>query len=113
MKKYLIAVCGTFLLSMAGLILVKAGYYTGPNNSLYVSTNTGWLWLEATLSNNTEEHWKTVYVQEGDEGSWSAFVEPSVHSVTHRDSRGILESQYSYVNPCWKFSEYGSRSCRS
>ena len=102
MKKYLTVICCAVFLSVAGFVAVRAAYYTGPRNSLYVETRTGWLWSEGTLSNDSEQHHKKLYVQVGNEGSRSTLVDPSVHSVTHKDSKGLFEKDFAMINPCWK-----------
>lgn len=102
-KRYLIA---AFLFLVVGLMAVKAGYTCGPNNHLYVETKAGWLWIEGTVSNYGEEIRKQVCAREGNQGSCSAMVDAQVHSVTHRDSRGIFEQQYSEVWACWSYNGY-------
>lgn len=96
-----------------GVFIVKAGYYTGPNNSLYADATAGWNWLEGSLANDSEQHYKQIYVQDGDEGSWSDLVSPSTHSVSHRDYRGLFDTQYSMMKPCWKVNASDSLTCRS
>ena len=103
MKKYLGVICCIALISsIAGVVVARAGYYTGPNNSLYMSANAGTLWVEGTLANDSARHYKQVYAQAGKQGSWSKMVEPSVHSVTQRDSRGVFEPDNAYLKTCWK-----------
>ena len=113
MKKYLTIICCAMLLSIVGFTVVRAGYYTGPNNSLYVTTAVGSNWLEGTLSNDTAQHYKKIYVQAGSEGSWSALVPPTTHSVTQRDTKRLFDRDYLMVNPCWKVNESDPLSCRS
>lgn len=113
MKKYLAVICCAVLLSVAGFITVKAGYFTGPNNSLYVTANGGWLWIEGTLSNDSAQHYKQIYAQIGNSGSWSILVERTTHSVTQRDTRGMFETDDSFLRPCWKVNKGDSLTCRN
>ena len=113
MKKYLTIVCCAMLISAVGFVAVKAGYYTGPNNSLYVTATAGWNWLEGTLANDSAQHYKKIFVQDGNEGTWSDLVPPTTHSVTHRDKRGLFDKDYSMMNPCWKVNASDPLSCRS
>lgn len=113
MKKYLAVICCATLLSLVGFVAVKAGYYTGPNNSLYVTANAGVLWIEGTLANDSAQHYKKIYAQAGTQGSWSSLVAPSVHSVTQKDTRAIWEEDIAFLNPCWKVSSSDVLTCRS
>src|SRR5574344_2864931 len=113
MKKYLAAICCIFLFTIAGYVTVKAGYYVGPNNSLYVSANAGWLWTEGTIANDSEQHYKQMFAQTGNEGSWSSIVAPAIHSVTQRDSRAIWEPDTAFLKPCWKVNSTDSMTCRN
>ncbi|MEG2322108.1 MAG: hypothetical protein RSB71_01280 [Bacilli bacterium] len=111
MKKYLAVICCGLFLLIAGYITVKAGYYVGPNNSLYVSSKAGWLWLEGTISNDSAQHYKQMFTQNGNQGSWSAIVAPSVHEVTQKDSRAIWEPDTAFLRPCWKVNAGDSMTC--
>lgn len=113
MKKYLTVICCAVFLSVAGFITVRAGYYTGPNNSLYAEATSGWNWLEGKLSNDSAQYYKQVYVQLGNEGSWSSLASPSTHSVSKRDTQGLFERDYAFMNPCWKVNSTANLSCRS
>lgn len=113
MKKYLTVIFCAALISIAGFTAVKAGYFTGPNNSLYVEVTGGWNWSKGTLSNDSEQHYKKIYVQLGNQGSWSSLVSPSTHSVSQKDTKGLFEKDYAFVNPCWKTSSDGNLICRS
>lgn len=113
MKKYLFVVFGAFLISIAGIVNAKAGYFTGPNNSLYVDVVGGSNWIEGTLSNDSAQHYKQIYVQLGGEGTWSDLVTPNTHSVTQRDYRKLFDKDYSKVVHCWKVNKNDALSCRS
>lgn len=95
------------------MVVVKAGYTTGPDNKLYMSANVGLLWIEGTLSNYhpTDHYYKRVYSQAGNEGSYSAWALPDTHSITHRDSRGLFETDYAETKPCWKSDASGNQIC--
>lgn len=113
MKRYLFAIGFVLFLSIATSIVVKAGYATGPNNKLYMAANAGWNWVEGTLTNYhpTDHYYKQVYSQYGKEGSFSGWALPSTHSITHRDYRGLIDSDYSEVKPCWKLSASSNPVC--
>ena len=116
MKRYLIAICCVTVVSVIGIAAVKAGYYTGPNNSLYVDvvfeSNSS---MTGTIYNDTARHHKQIYVQYGKSGSWSIIVDPDVHSVSQTDKKGFLfDSDDAFTNPCWRDGslEPGSMTCR-
>ena len=114
MKRYLIAICCVTIVSVIGIAVVKAGYYTGPNNSLYVEVDFGWLSMTGTLSNDSAQHYKLIYVQYGSEGTWSGIVNPEVHSVSQTDKKDLFEINDAFANPCWRDGslEPGSMTCR-
>ena len=113
MKKYLITICCALVVAIAGYSNVRAGYYVGPNNALYVTANTGVLWVEGKLANNNAELYKKIYVQAGTEGSWSGVGAPAVHEISHTDYRGIFEDDIAFLNPCWKVNAGDSFTCRN
>lgn len=116
MKRYLIAICCVTIVSVIGIAAVKAGYYTGPNNSLYVDIVFGSSTsMTGTIYNDTARHHKQIYVQYGNEGKWSEEVGPNVHHVSVTDKKGLLfDSDDAFTNPCWRDGslEPGPMTCR-
>lgn len=112
MKTYNKIIFFTLAACLIAIGLVKAGYFCGPNDSLYMETRSGWKWLEATLSNDSAQHYKRVYVQSGNNGSYSWWVKPEDHSVTHKENAGLFDKDYAFANPCWKLSPNGEMICR-
>ena len=116
MKRYLIAICCVTIVSVIGIAAVKARYYTGPNNSLYVDvvfeSNSS---MTGTLHNDSAQHYKQIYVQYGNEGKLSNLAQPAEHYVSETDKRGLLfDSDTAFTNPCWRDGsiESGPMTCR-
>lgn len=113
MKKYLGAICCALMISIIGIIGVKAGYFVGPDKSLYVTAVTKTFSIEGTIANDSAQHYKKIYAQSGSQGSWSDLVAPTVHSVSKKDTRAIWEDDTAFLNPCWKVNATDPLSCAS
>ena len=104
--------CMVFGVFLTGMLLavatVFAGYYFGPGNAFYMEASTGTsvrgLWVEGTMSAANVDGYlysKRVYARSGAEGTYSAWHEPSIRSVTHRDY-GSFTNDYAEVRGEWK-----------